>query len=580
MKKKIFLCLNIIALAVFLILVCFILSAEYIRFDFDTLGDFGAPIQYGYAFYQGGDIISSPMGFIYSLINGLAFIFLDKFHLGINKIVFTASLFFSVGITAIWILIRRFTQYKIPFIVLLLIVLLTCNPTSVGIVLEFWIRWNGQYNVNLYMLIFLEMILSALIFSRKDLLLEQKDKDIYILSAIYALFLYIPFNYKISYFAAASFIAVIPALVFSVKKSIKYFISIFIFFVLANVLTALISGYDYFVYFEGLYYSAQTRLKSNQTPLKYMILALIDFTLIMGIIVFNKFISFIHCTEGGVSSLLHSANKKNNVFVQFLSNFNFKNAVRCCLFAFIFVLSIYTAVSVNGGNGTEGGRVLIIPLVISFFVFWKFKYKKIVLFAVCLLYIFYIDILYAKLFVKPDMSDYKEIVYNNINSDHKLRFFLEPQKAENKMMKIKQKYNIPDLTELYLPKIFDDIINFYKKFGLTADDTIFAEIGSVTKNIAPFIVNGKYPKNAMIWDWADVVAVYSLPKDLPDIYKEDLGKYDIFVIQKIRADAAGGQENVIKKYILQNKNYEEIYQTQDLIFYAKKSWIKDRGIIN
>ncbi|MDR1952742.1 MAG: hypothetical protein LBQ37_04445 [Elusimicrobiota bacterium] len=573
MQKKIFLCLNIIALAVFLILVCSILAAEYIRHDSPALGDFSLPVYYGYAFYQGDDVITSPMGFIYSLINGVAFIFLDKFHLGLNKIVFTASLFFSVGIVAIWALIRRFTQYKIPFIVLMVTIFLACRPNANALLYDLLTTWNAQYNFNQWGLVFLEMVLSALIFSRKDILLKQKDKDVYILSAIYALFLYITFNYKMNYFVGATLVALIPALVFPVKKSIKFFLAIFIFFVLANIITGIVSGFDYFTYLEDLYNSFQARIVHDdriRRTVKSKIFGVIEFALIMGIIVFNKFISFMR--GGGLDSLTRSVNKKSSVFIKFLSNFNFKIAVKYCLFTLILVLSVHIISTQNGG---EGARYYLIPLAISFFVFCDASCKKAILFMTCFIYIFYNGVLYARVFVKYDKSDYQEVVYNNINPNHKLKFFHEPKRFEIINENTRRRYNwlnmdVPDGSIL-----FDEVIDFYKKFGLNGDDKLFIEAGEGYNN-APFIVNSKYPQNAKIQNWYDSIS--PLSKDLPDVYKKELEKYDIFIIQKIKADTGGGQETVVKKYIMQNKDYEKIYQTQNLLFYAKKSWIKDRGI--
>jgi hypothetical protein len=413
----------------------------------------------------------------------------------------------------------------------------------------------------LWGLLFLQMILSAKIFDKGDELKEIKNKDIYILSIIQALFLCIAFNYKMNFFVIAILIASIPAMFFPVKKTIRYVLSAVVFFLLMNILTALLSGYDYFLYFKTMkgFFIERWKLKmevQSSFLSKITLYAVLSFALLIGTIIFTKVMSVKPKMGEGRrkdSSLVSSIYGN---FLEFFSTLNVKNIARYLLFAFIFVFSVQILVS---SNGYIGKAYYAFPLTITFFVFLHHKYKKVLLFAFCLVFLFWMDINFAKLFIKPSADNYEEIVLRNVNPKHEIKFFLRPKDFNVWDKDLQQKYDVHIKRNDVVADYFNDIIDFYNKFKLNGQYKI--TMPSVV-NFAPFVIDGKYPTTALLWQDEEAGGFL--------IEKESEGS-DIVIISK--GNFAGRFENIVKKnYVLSRpEQFEKIYETSLLIFYANKN---------
>jgi hypothetical protein len=557
MSKRIYVFCSALAAIVFVVLCFFILKSEYINsatgnYDWEFFGW----INRGDAFVKNTTLMGG-LGYVFSLIAGSAFILLDKFDLGLNKIIVLGSLIFSSSLAIIWVFIRKFTNYKIPFIVLLTLISFASSCIIAG-------DWKGNYNINLWSVLFFQMILSAMIFDKGDELKEIKNKDIYILSIIQALFLWIEFNYKMNFFVASVLIASIPAMFFPVKKTIRYFLSAVVFFLLMNILTAQLSGYDYFLYFKTMkrFFVERWKLKMEvQSPFLSKIPArsLISFVLLIGMIIFTKVMSVKPKTGEGRrkdSSLVRSI---CNNFLEFFSTLNVKSIARYLLFACVFIFSAHIVLM---SNALDGRRFYVLPSIIVFFVFLHHRYKKVLLFAFCLIFLFWMDIGFAKLFIKPSADNYEEIVLRNVNPKHEIKFFIRTKEFNERLDDLKRKYNVDLMKNDAISDYFSDIIDFYNKFKLNGQYKI--TMPSIV-NVAPFIIDSKYPTPSLHWQDEEIGKV---------LIEQEAEGSDIVIISK--GKFVGRFENIVKQnYVLsQSEQFEKIYETSLLIFYANKNGLK------
>jgi hypothetical protein len=553
MSKRIYVFFSALAAIVFVVLCFFILKSEYIyASDGVYTWEFFIWINSGYAFVKNTELVGG-LGYVFSLITGSAFILLDKFDLGLNKINFLSSLIFSSSLVIIWTFIRKFTNYKIPLIVLVLLVSHACACQITG-------NWAGNYNLNLWSLLSLQMILSAMIFDRGETLKEIKNKDIYILSIIQALFLWVAFNYKLNFFAVSVLIASISAMFFPVKKTIRYVLSAVVFFLLLNILTALLSGYDYFAYLKNLQGFFVERWKQRtetqaSLSLKLHLFGGLSFVALLGVIVFTKVMSVKPKTEGRKNFSLVRSIFGN--FLEFFSTLNFKTVAQYLLFACVVSLGVHILIVSNALNGR---RFYAFPLAIIFFVFLHHRYKKVLLFAFCFVFLFWMDVDFAKLFIKPSADNYEEIVLRNVNPKYEVKFFVRTKEFNERIKTVQRKYNL-DMKASFdsMTDYFDDIVDFYYKFKL--NDQYRLTMPAIV-NVAPFVIDGKYPIPALLWQ-DETGGMFLIQKE-PEVY-------DIVIISK--GNNSTRLENIVmRNYVLSHpKQFEKIYETSLLIFYANKN---------
>jgi hypothetical protein len=213
-------------------------------------------------------------------------------------------------------------------------------------------------------------------------------------------------------------------------------------------------------------------------------------------------------------------------------------------------------------NGFVGRRYYVFALVITFFVFLHHRYKKVLLFAFCLVFLFWMDIDFVKLFIKPNADNYEEIVLRNVNPKHEIKFFIRTKEYKQKLETFRQKYNIDLLKNSDVPSdYFSEIMDFYNKFKLNGQYTITMP----AVNIAPFVIDGKYPTPALLWQDGETEKV---------LIEQEAEGSDIVIISK--GKFAGGSEYIVKKnYVLSRaEQFKKVYETSLLIFYANKNWLK------
>jgi hypothetical protein len=173
------------------------------------------------------------------------------------------------------------------------------------------------------------------------------------------------------------------------------------------------------------------------------------------------------------------------------------------------------------------------------------------------------DIDFAKLFIKPSADNYGEIVLRNVNPKHEIKFFIRTKEYKQKLETFRQKYNIDLLKNSDVPSdYFSEIVDFYNKFKL--NDQYKITMPSIV-NVAPFVIDGKYPTPALLWQDGEAGKVL--------IEREAEGS-DIVIVSK--GNFVRGFENIVKQnYVLSRpEQFEKVYETSLLIFYANKNGLK------
>ncbi|MDR1952332.1 MAG: hypothetical protein LBQ37_02310 [Elusimicrobiota bacterium] len=571
MSKKVWIISSVASVLVFAALSFFILSSQYLKnSEFSAVDEFFYAINAGYAFSQNVQLVSG-LGFIYDLINGLSFKIIERLDLGMDKIIFIASLIFSFFLIAIWALIRVWTQFKIPFLVLLALVELSgISEFAFFRIFNIDIIWSSFYHSNLWALLLLQMILSAMIFDQKESFKTLKNKDICFLSIIQVLFLYIFFNYKMNFFVVSCALSAIPFMIWPIKKSIRYFLLIVILLIVLNVLTTFIFGYDYIQYISSLKIWFEQRMSHPvvmQIEPHVHSMAILSFFTLCGIMILAQISKSFE--NGGCQELSIKKRQIQEKVIGSVKNFisllTFKSAIQNLIFIFIFILIVYI---LTRSNASTFWRLFFFPLIIGFFVFIKHKYIKPLLLIFCLLYILHFDIIYSRSFIKSNGDGWQEVVYRNVNPRREIRFFAHPQKFHERGQILAQKHGgwfiNHDEEDDEAINYFDDILDFYKKVGIKSDDKLI--IGTHV-NFAPFIVNGTYPDNSLIfhsngdvgpylrWREFDGANIFIIPK------RERLQ----YILTPYEA------EFYMRQYIAERaKDFEIVYETPYFVFYKRK----------
>jgi hypothetical protein len=335
--------------------------------------DFLIPLTEGYPFNQGlnNTVFISQWGFVFSLINGLAFNFLDFFNLGLNKLQFTSAFFFFAIIVFVWLAIRIFTKYKVPYVFLLLCGILAVNMFGTALFLNPrpGYLFTIIYNNNLWSLLYIHIALTLLIFKDRSALKNIIHKDLYILAFVQFLFLFLTFNYKMNYFVA-SFLLTLSLIPFLTTKNIvRYIVSVFVFFVSANLISALMLDYDYFVFFKTLRktsdavsYMLPVQLGQVRDYFRQIIFA--PFLIALMTVIFNM---------NRIANMFKNVSVGGGDYFKKLLD-GIKKLCDRTLLETIFLASIIVCgvVVILFGNNADGGRMHIIPILLCLFTFLEY----------------------------------------------------------------------------------------------------------------------------------------------------------------------------------------------------------------
>ena len=568
--KRFYLALNILCSIGFAALIYAMMSAQYIRNDLVMIGHIDLYIPYisGYAFLQGlnnAEFLTS-FGFIYGLINAFAFKFLDFFNLGLNKLIFTASLFFACSTIIVWALIRSLTKYKIPYIFLLLVLLLSINPISVFVFLDWHggLSWTCLYNNNLWGLLCIQIALSLLIFKDRTCLKMLAVKDVYVLAFIEFLFLFLTFNYKPNFFICAFLLSAIIIPFLTYKNALRYIVCLIALFGISILLISLLTDYKYAAFYEmfkDLFVSRQKTMdngmKRGLKLIKHFLYAPVIIVVIAACLNIEKIRTILKRPDGFILRIK-----------SFISEIKSRAVLETFAFAFLFTLAVFIVIE---GNTTDGARCFIIPVLLCFFTFWENKHKKLIFALCCAAYFLYIDAIFISAQALPKYGgDYKEVVLDNVNPKYRLKFFYKPQFNLIQSEINAKKLNI-EITQVDLSQVFDEMIQMSEKFNLRAKEETILFVSKV--NYVPFVLGQKFSLPAYPWLEFDYDEIENV-----DVYKK-LITADILI--KVKPPnyillQYLAHEQGYAKVLEQMSEYKPFYETDNLLFYAKQEWIDKR----
>ncbi|MDR2709185.1 MAG: hypothetical protein LBC07_04340, partial [Elusimicrobiota bacterium] len=253
LETKIYYILTSCIAIIFALELFFIFSNKYVSSHLG-IGEGLMFITSGYAFTQGlnNELFVSAFGGFFELVCGTAFNFLDFFNLGINKILFTVSLFFSAINLFLWGLIRIFTKYKIPFLCVLLLAMF--SPWSMHLEM---LMPTEIHNPLMWGVCLLQMVFSVIIC--KDGISQISNKEIIKIAIIQGLFLIVALNYKINFFMGMTLVCLSPIFYLNRSQALRYIVWICITIIASIIVISLISNYNYLAYFKYVILSGQDK---------------------------------------------------------------------------------------------------------------------------------------------------------------------------------------------------------------------------------------------------------------------------------------------------------------------------------
>jgi hypothetical protein len=405
--------------------------------------------------------------------------------------------------------------------------------------------------------VFLMQTIYSLMIARDENVAQSSNKEIVIIGIIQALFLAITFNYKMNFFMGGCLISLVFLPKLSIKQIIKYLIGIAVSFIVINVLIAIITGYDYFSYINYLLSHAQGKkfgkdydpaagVTSISTLIRTFFIAVAFFIILWGIIVANKL-------SNNPSSI-----QKQKTFLFYLKQFlpSSKQDYQKIFVIFILVSAIYI---IGLYNGDARGRYNVLLVIIVFFIYCKSQIKKPLFLMFAFLWICFYGIYWAKTFIGIDNNTVK-ITIPNINPKHQLKFAID-----------KNEFNNLQGHGSLVFENFNDLMETYKKFAFNENTKVFI-CDSI--DYAPFALASKISTPAIHERFQGNSIYYAISK-LETPQGADvavLGKNNDFILRHSMLYHA------FKDLIESNKDYAKFYETDRLSFYAKKDWLKKKGI--
>jgi hypothetical protein len=546
--KKIYYIFTSCVAVIFAIELFLVFTNPYLWVSNTSLGRWLYLITPGYAFTQGlnNDMFVSAQGYFFGLAGDVAFNLLDMFNLGINKIPIVMSLFFSSIIVFLWGLIRIFTKYKIPFLVVLLLAIFSPWGLNFSMVMI-----PEVHNPTIWSVFLMQIIFSVIIAKDKNLA-QSSNKEIFAIAIIQALFLTTVFNYKMNFFIGAAMLCLIFLPYLKIKQIVWYVIFLSISFIIVNALISLISGYDYYFYFSHLFSYAKGRNFNNSSGnittisilIRTFFVGVAFFIILWGMIVANKLLN-------------NPPPQKQKTFLFYLKQFlpSSKQDYQKIFVIFILVSAIYV---IGIYNGDMRGRYNLLLIPIVFFTYCKAKFKKLLFLILALLWVCFFGIYWAKTFIGINNNTVK-ITIPNINPKHQLKFAIDKNEFNN----------LHGYGSLVFEN-FDDLVEIYKKFAFTENTKVFI---CDAIDYSPFVLGSKIstPEFHDLFNGNSIDYIISQLKVPQDADIVTVIKSNEFMLHSTIAYA-------FKDLVESDKNYTKFYETRDLSFYAKKDWLKKKGI--
>jgi hypothetical protein len=542
---------------VFVLLMLFIFTSEYLRTDGNDGYGYMYLIMPGYAFNQGlnNEMFLTGQGLLFSMISGLAIKFLDVLNLGLNKADLTMALFLQMGLLIIWALIKFLTKTKILFLVLLTIVFIVPwgLPLNIPAMVE-------RHNPFMWGYIWLQIIFILSIIKDKQKL-ELSSKRVIALSFICALFCFITFNYKMNFFIGAALLSAIFLVYIDKKFAIKYVLYCSGFFIVLNALASVIFDYNYLMYVEYNSGVAAGKVWNIARNIRVTAIAIAFFIIFWGMIMVNKVINYRPSsltTKGFITFYLNylkiflPQNKRDyqNLFTIFI------------LSSGIYVIGMF--------NADTAGRNYIILFIIVFFNFIKTKIKVILFFLFCLIWFGFYGFLDFRLFAVSDKNyGFTKMDFVNVNPKHDLKFisyFETPSSMEN---------------DLNMIDIFKSLKQTGEKFSLDYDDTV---VLCGPCNYAPFVLNSKLPIPSLhdYYIGQTLTNLVALP-----------GGIDVFVAPEYAGLNEVQPLKIVNNYLIidslfvvrqfkalleKDDRYVIFYRDGYINYWGRKEWLEKKGI--